>query len=439
MITKCTNTETFKLKLQELRPDYFNTDNVNYINTNKLVNLICLRCNLNFDIAPCVLFRKKKECCPKCNLLVPRKQRIKYKYSLEDYIIFANSKNWKYLSKNIPQNITIPGGLFECEYGHPWNTSALHDLKKGHGCPTCSNGTKKTLLDYQKICGNKGKYLDDIIPKTTETNIKYFCYNCENEYISCYHNIEKGCWCNCKNLKTLNDYLNIGNNNVEYILDYIPIKTLVRINGWKCKICNEIFTCSYISISVGSSCTCTIYKTQNKLKKKLLEKYPDLICEFKPEWIRNPKTGWFLSFDFMIKMEGFKIIIELDGIDHFSNSRGEDKTCHIQNRYRDIYKMKKSLENGYYLIRLYQPDVWADKNNWCEKFNNILNNIEKGIYELPEIIIVDNHIKYENHIEDFNNYENIEENINKALYSFREWIELREEIDINIGKLNINN
>jgi hypothetical protein len=33
---------------------------------------------------------------------------------------------------------------------------------------------------------------------------------------------------------------------------------------------------------------------------------------------------------------------------------------------RDIYKMKKARENNYSVIRLYQEDVWKDKNNWKE-------------------------------------------------------------------------
>jgi len=149
-------------------------------------------------------------------------------------------------------------------------------------------------------------------------------------------------------------------------------------------------------------------KTEKKLEFFLLLYYPTLISQFKPEWIRNPITGKMLSFDFCI--QEYNIIIELDGDHHFKiNTRiGTD---YNQNRYRDIYKMMKAIENNYSIIRLYQPDVWLDKYNWREKL--LFNIAYFNTYNLKKEILYMNYTDlYSQHIEDFNDY-----NINKIVKS----------------------
>lgn len=108
MSTKCIDNKTFKLKLQELRPDCFNTDNVKYKNKETEVELTCLRCVLNFNLKPYIIFGKKKECCPKCNLTFPKKKRQNI-YTLLDYIKICKDFEIEYLSDFIPKNISTPG------------------------------------------------------------------------------------------------------------------------------------------------------------------------------------------------------------------------------------------------------------------------------------------------------------------------------------------
>lgn len=67
------------------------------------------------------------------------------------------------------------------------------------------------------------------------------------------------------------------------------------------------------------------------------------------------------------------LIIELDGIQHFKDvSLFRDTT--EKNQQRDKLKMNLANKNGYSILRIYQDNVWNDKNNWREK---LLQNIKK--------------------------------------------------------------
>jgi hypothetical protein len=113
------------------------------------------------------------------------------------------------------------------------------------------------------------------------------------------------------------------------------------------------------------------WKTEEKVLKYLVQK--QLIDENQKtpngyntfEWItkRNENgRGGVCRFDFSCVS---KILGELDGNCHFKEfckTNSFHKTEGVLER--DVWKMKKSVENGYSGFRLYQPDVWDDKNDW---------------------------------------------------------------------------
>jgi len=96
-----------------------------------------------------------------------------------------------------------------------------------------------------------------------------------------------------------------------------------------------------------------------------------------------------------IVIESSKIIIELDGDQHFKQVWNWNS--HNETRKIDVYKMKKSLENSYSVIRLLQTDVYGDKGNWKSE---LLKTIKK--YEEPTIICISNGEEYEKHLSDLN-------------------------------------
>lgn len=78
-------------------------------------------------------------------------------------------------------------------------------------------------------------------------------------------------------------------------------------------------------------------------------------------------------------MEKIKIIIELDGAQHFRQIANWKSPEDIQKR--DIYKMKQALKHGYSVIRILQEDIWNDSYDW----KNILRDCIKK-YKDPSCI-----------------------------------------------------
>lgn len=430
---KCFNTESFKEKVENCYPGRFDTSNSHYINTWTEVHIFCKICNNSLKIKPYLFFKTHIECCKFCRQNNPNLRNSKY--TIDDYINLANDRGWKYLSTDIPKLCSLPGGLFECEFGHQWTTSSFSGLKSGGECPKCLNCFPMTITDYKDICKNKGEFIDENIPKNTNIKCNWLCYSCNKTYITSYSNIKEGMWCLCIHKVNLDDYLNINISGVKYILNYIPKTAKTLIEGWLCELCNKIYSTSYNNLKYANCgmCHCTTNKTESKLYNFLLKYYKNTIQNYTPEWIRNPVTKKFLRFDFMLEINSNKMIIEMDGEDHFSNSRGEDKVCHVQKRYRDVYKMIMAMQQGFYFIRIPQQNVL--KNDYSS-LNLLLDTIDviskielENLNDIRYYIIDPTNI-YDNHIEDLFNYYNDEEKYFKSLNTFEKWKEIKKNIKL---------
>jgi len=156
------------------------------------------------------------------------------------------------------------------------------------------------------------------------------------------------------------------------------------------KYCNNEYECALYSIVAGSWCNCRKNKTETKLRTWLNKSNFIVTPQQSYNWCKNEETKRHLPFDFVI--ESLKIIIELDGPQHFkqvSNWKGPEDTIKL-----DIYKMNQAIKNGYTVIRLLQEDVWNNKNDWIQKLKECidthsLNN--KSYYFLCANNEYDNH------------------------------------------------
>ena len=78
-----------------------------------------------------------------------------------------------------------------------------------------------------------------------------------------------------------------------------------------------------------------------------------------------------LPFDFVLLDK--KIIIELDGIQHFKQVL--NWTTPEEQQLTDFYKMKCANKNGFSIIRLLQDDVLKDKFDWLTELKQHINTI----------------------------------------------------------------
>jgi very-short-patch-repair endonuclease len=157
------------------------------------------------------------------------------------------------------------------------------------------------------------------------------------------------------------------------LVNYTGINNLIVI---QCKT-HGIFEQKARTHLLGSGCLKCKNKTEGKLYDYLKINY-NIIHQYRTLWCMNKKQ---LPFDFVI--HEYKIIIELDGAQHFENVwnwKSPEEQYEI-----DKFKQECANKNGYYVIRILQEDVLYDKYDWrTEIINNIkkikINNIIKNIY-----------------------------------------------------------
>jgi very-short-patch-repair endonuclease len=221
--------------------------------------------------------------------------------------------------------------LFDCECGHEFETIISDITNNSSWCSYCSTPPKK-------LCSNND------------------CSKCFNKSFASH---EKSQFWASKN--TSHPRQIFKKTAAKYWFD--------------CDKCNNSFESTISHISKGTWCPKCRYKTEDKLFKILLTIYPSITAQVKFDWCKDKKH---LPFDFVL--DDLKIIVELDGENHFIQVAKWKTPEH--NRKRDLYKMKCANENGYSIIRILQDDIWHNRYEWLK---DLTNNIDK--------IVADNRVQ----------------------------------------------
>jgi hypothetical protein len=87
-----------------------------------------------------------------------------------------------------------------------------------------------------------------------------------------------------------------------------------------------------------------------------------------------------------------KILIELDGEQHFSQVSNWDAPENVQGKYAE--KIKLAIQNGYSIIHLCQLDVWYDTYDWKSLLFNIINTHDIHNTKCVFIQLTDMYIKH---------------------------------------------
>jgi very-short-patch-repair endonuclease len=230
------------------------------------------------------------------------------------------------------------------------------------------------------------------------------CDKCKHIFQQQLSHINNKHWCSfCINLKLCNDkeciicfeksfmfnprskYWNYEKNNNVNPRDVF--KSSEKKFWFSCGKCKYDFKSALHDISKGRFCPFCKNKTEIIVYEFLLENNFNIIKEAKFDWCKNEETNYHFRFDFVI--EDLKLIIEVDGIQHFKDVK-HFKNGFKENQERDKYKMELATKNNYSIIRIVQEDIFKNKYDWKKE---LLVNIKK--YDNPEMIYMCKNEEYE--------------------------------------------
>ena len=123
-------------------------------------------------------------------------------------------------------------------------------------------------------------------------------------------------------------------------------------------------------------CPICVNKTSKILYDWLSNQYKTEY-EYVEKWCYNYISESYFRFDYYIEYNNQKILIELDGDQHFKNI--SNWTDYRMQQKIDIHKMNKALQNGFNIIRIYQIDVYCNLLEWK-------NIIEKIIFHIGNCV-----------------------------------------------------
>jgi very-short-patch-repair endonuclease len=240
-----------------------------------------------------------------------------------------------------------------------------------------------------------------------KNSAKKYWFECECLHIILIslNNINNGCWCSycsnppknlCNDEKCKKCFNNsfASHEKSKYWSDKNKLKPREVFKKtdkkilFNCDKCYNEFIISLDNLNAGKWCPKCINKTEQKLYDKLIKLYSTLEQQFRVEWCKNKR---YLPFDFIIPE--YKIIIELDGLQHFKQVHNWSSP-EVQEQ-NDKYKMKCANNNGFSIIRILQEDVFYDTYNW-------LKELDDNIIKIKNDKIIQNIFMFKNN--EYNNF-----------------------------------
>jgi len=321
--------------------------------------------------------------------------------------------------------------------------------------------TIKGKLKYECIDITKNNISPLHYYAKSDKKIWFMCDNCDHQFCTVLGHVNNGKWCpycssppqkmchddNCihcyNNSLASFDKKTIMNNLKIDCWDYKKNKSITPRHIFKntgkkywfiCDICQYEFQSAIYTVTgnVERWCPNCKHKTEKKMNVWLNGNYEHKILhQHKFKWCKSPDTSKLLPFDFCI--EELKTIIEIDGPQHFEQIHNWDSPENIVEH--DKFKMQMALKNGYTVIRIYQVDIYNDKNNWEAQTIDAIKKNDK-----PTIICIGCQDMYLKHLSVIN-----EEYCDKKkykcetcdkLFKFKGQLQRHNKSKLHLSKLN---
>jgi very-short-patch-repair endonuclease len=360
-------------------------------NTNKKYIFDCQECAHEFIISAASVnngqwcsFCANKQLCGECTICL---EKSFASHSKSIYFSSKNNISPKYIFKKSKKKY-----LFEC---HDCNHNFItypESINKGHWCGYCNGynlcGSKDCQFCYKKSLASF-KYQKNIsfskdnnvseyqVHKFSHKKYLFDCNFCKHTFETRVADLisqNNGCpyctstiLCECTNciLCYEKSFASVYQSKFWSSKNKIKPRFVFKNSNKKfifnCNFCEKDFEICLNNITQQNNwCTCTFNKTETKLYEWLCDKYENYTVtkQSKFNWCVYPETRKYAKYDFVINE--LKIIIELDGIQHFKEMKHWYSNPD-ENQKKDVFKIKRAIKNGYTIIHLLQDDVWRNK------------------------------------------------------------------------------
>ena len=281
---------------------------------------------------------------------------------------------------------------FTCNDCHHSFQSALSHITRGQWCPFlpccttpkqlcenkdcqhCWNASFASSLHAAEFDIKRNKVTPRQVTKSSNNKYWFTCNNCEHSFESALSHITRGQWCpfppcctithklckeeDCQHCWNASFASSLHAAEFDIERNKVTPRQVTKGSGKKywfaCNDCHHSFKSALSHITSGKWCPSCKHKTEKKVFQHLRDMYPDTRHGFRADWCRNPQTRRYLPFDILLEAE--KIIVEVDGRQHFEVVK-QWKSCPEKQLQRDTYKTIQALKHGYSMVRICQRSV----------------------------------------------------------------------------------
>jgi very-short-patch-repair endonuclease len=288
---------------------------------------------------------------------------------------YFKNNNCQLLSKEYKNNKTKL--TYICKCGNESSITFSNFKDKNVRCRKCSGCEKYTYEQVFNIFKNRNCILISNNYKDVFSKLTFKC-QCGIISKTSLHQFMKGIGCmKCTGSEKLTyEFVKNFFEKYNYQLLSKEYKNTMTKLDFKCNN-GHINNMEFMSFQKGHRCSMCRNKTEQIINKFLTNEYKNIVYQVKFEWCKNQT---YLPFDFLLQEH--KLIIEIDGKQHFEHFRKNWKTPE-EIQERDILKMKLALENGYSIIRISQEDVFNNTIDWK---NLLRKNIKT--YKIPKVTYI---------------------------------------------------
>lgn len=277
----------------------------------------CSTCEHEYDIVPYYM-KENRSYCPYCTHQKLCEGDCKKCHEMSCATHERMVEEWSAENKKKPHQVFLHSNqifIFDCrECHHIFRTQPNHCIRSGKGCPYCAS---------QKLCDQEN------------------CKICFEKSFASHPRM--ACW---SEKNTLNPRMTFKGSNSRAV--------------FQCDVCPTEFDTRLYNVLTGYWCPGCKNKSESKMLAFLREEYPSCQTQLRYDWCRFSETNNMMPFDFGLEKE--KILIELDGVQHFEQVSNWKSPESVQ--AKDIEKMRKAIEAGYSVIHIFQVEMWEDHYDW---------------------------------------------------------------------------